>query len=146
MAPDRASRTVDVINPAINVVKSVDKTVIISGSLVIYTYLVTNPGDDPLGSVTISDDKCSPLLFSGGDTNNSDHLDPGENWLYSCTTALSVDTVNVVTVGGTDSLGQPISDTDTASVDVLNPAINVVKGASPLVITAGQNVVYTFTV
>ncbi len=146
VAPDQASRAVDVINPAINVVKSVDKTVIISGSTVIYSYLVTNPGDDPLRTVTVSDDKCSPLLFSGGDANSNGRLDPGENWRYTCSTALSADTVNTVTASGTDSLGKPITDTDTATVDVLNPAINVVKSASPTVLTAGQSVVYTFTV
>ena len=45
VTPDQASRVVDVLNPAINVVKSVDKSVIISGSTVLYSYLVTKPGD-----------------------------------------------------------------------------------------------------
>jgi hypothetical protein len=49
-----------------------------------YTYTVTNPGNAPLSSVTVSDDKCSPVLYQSGDDGDN-LLEPGEAWVYTCT-------------------------------------------------------------
>lgn len=53
-----------------------------------------------LTDVTVSDDKCMPVTFLSGDTNNNKKLDPGENWKYSCTTTLSQTTTNTATATG----------------------------------------------
>ncbi len=60
----------------------------------IYTFDVTNTGDDPLTDDAVSDDKCSPLTGPNpaGDVNSNGKLDPTETWQYSCTTTLSVRT------------------------------------------------------
>ncbi|MEX2032579.1 MAG: hypothetical protein WEA81_06895 [Dehalococcoidia bacterium] len=68
---------------------------------VTYTYTAENDSPaDPVGpisnptpgvgSVAISDDTCSPLVFTGGDTTPEDPmtLSPGETWTYTCTTTL----------------------------------------------------------
>ena len=144
--PAQASEDVDVINPAIQVVKVANPLVILAGGQVVYQYEVTNPGDDPLANVVVSDNKCSPLIFQGGDGNNNGKLDPGETWQYRCTTNLSVDTTNTVTATGDDTLGNPVSDTDQEVVNVVNPAIAIVKTANPVVILPGQTVVYTYVV
>ncbi len=60
---DDDATAVAVINPHIKVVKSADRLVLLPNGQVKYTYLVTNPGDDPLASVAVSDDKCAPLIF-----------------------------------------------------------------------------------
>ncbi len=146
VAPDEASATVDVINPAIDVAKTAAPVVILPGGLVVYSYVVTNPGDDPLSNVAVSDDKCSPVVYQGGDGNGNTKLDPGETWTYTCTTTLSDDTLNIVTATGDDSLGNPVRDTDTAFVDVVRPAINVEKTANPTVVLPGGVVVYTYAV
>ena len=143
----RILQRVDVIHPAINVVKSADKTVVLPGGLVQYTFVVTNPGDDPLSTVTVLDPVCSaPPVFQGNDANNNGKLDPGEVWTYTCSANLNATTVNTVTVSGTPSLGAPVTDTDSKTVTVVNPAINVVKAADKTYVLPGGQVVYTYTV
>lgn len=144
--PDQAAATVDVIHPAIQVVKSAAPTVVLPGGQVVYTYEVTNPGDDPLSNVTVTDDKCSPVVYQGGDLDNDGLLDPGEIWVYTCVAHPTEDTTNTVTATGDDSLGNPVRDTDTAFVDVVRPAINVVKTANPAVVLPGGAVLYTYQV
>ena len=58
---DNDTATVDVVAPAINVVKTAEPTVIQSGDTVVYNYQVTNPGDVPLSSVNVADDHCAPV-------------------------------------------------------------------------------------
>jgi uncharacterized repeat protein (TIGR01451 family) len=117
---DSDTAFVDVTSPGISIVKTADPTTIYAGDTVTYTYTVTNPGDDPLSAVSVSDDKCGPVTFVGGDSNSDDLLDAGETWTYRCVTTLDEDTTNTATATGTDSVGNPISpDTDTAFVDVI---------------------------
>ena len=144
--PDQATADVNVINPQINVVKSADKTVIVAPDVVVYTYIVANPGDDPLSNVVVSDNKCSPLVYQGGDANNNGLLDPSETWTYRCTTTLTQDTLNTVTATGVDSLGNPVVDTDDEFVDVVAPRIEVIKTANPTVTLPGGAVQYTYLV
>lgn len=144
---DTDTAFVDVINPGINIVKTADPTVIQANETAVYTYTVTNPGDDPLNSVEISDNRCS--LIDGPNKifgNADDTLEPGETWQYTCSTALSADTTNTAIVTGTDSLGATVNHSDTASVDVIDPDINIVKTADPTVIQANDTVVYTYAV
>ncbi len=143
---DGASASVDVINPAINVVKSANPPVVLSGDAVLYTYLVTNPGDDPLSNVTVADDTCSPVLYQSGDANGNGLLDPGETWRFACVANVFEDTTNTATATGNDSLDNPVRDTDTAFVDVVRPAIDLVKTANPTVVLPGGLVLYTYAV
>lgn len=85
------------------------------GGLVMYGYAVTNPGVVPLSNVTITDNKCQPITIAFGDTNKNALLDPGESWMYACTTFLTIDTVNTATVTGT---GNGITATASASASV----------------------------
>ena len=92
---DSASHTLDVIHPAIQVVKTVDKPVITAGKTVVYSYSVTNPGDIALSGVKVTDNKCGPssgLTRTGGDTDSDNLLDPGEIWAFTCSAVISVDT------------------------------------------------------
>jgi len=63
---------------------------------VVYTYKFDNTtGTQALSSVDKpTDDKCSPVTFSGGDTNNNQVLDVGEIWTWTCTTTINATTVN----------------------------------------------------
>ncbi len=139
--------SVDVINPGIAIDKTAHPTIIYAGDTVTYTYVVTNPGDDPLSNVQkVSDDKCSPVTFTGGDSNSNYKLDPGEIWTYTCSTTVNTDIVNTATITGTDSAGGTVSAQATASVDVISPDISIVKTADPTTICAGDTVTYTYTV
>jgi uncharacterized repeat protein (TIGR01451 family) len=143
---DTAVALVDVINPDISIDKWANSTTIYAGSMVTYTYSVVNPGDDPLSSVDINDDLCSPVAFVGGDNDQDDKLDPGETWIHTCSMTLLADTTNTAIVTGTDSLNGVVSDTAALSVDVINPDINLDKQANPGVIYPGETVTYTYTV
>ncbi|MCB9176576.1 MAG: DUF11 domain-containing protein [Caldilineae bacterium] len=145
VTPDEAVATVDVIHPAIEVVKTASPTVILSGQSVIYRYRVSNPGDDPLSNVSLSDDTCGPVSGPqpGDDANGNGQLDPGEIWQYACGGAPTVDTTNTVIASGDDSLGNPVDDTDTAFVDVVRPSIALVKTASEPIVYPGTTVNYT---
>jgi hypothetical protein len=86
-----------------------------AGGSVTYSYTVLNAGDVPLSGITVSDDKCAPVVPGGGDTNGNSLLDQTESWTFSCTTTITVTTLNTVTAVGHD--GQTVvSDTDTAIV------------------------------
>jgi uncharacterized repeat protein (TIGR01451 family) len=138
--------SVQVIDPHIEIVKTADPTVVYANDGVTYTYAVTNPGDDPLSNVSVSDDRCSPVTFVGGDTNHDGLLDLSETWTYTCSTTISVDTTNTAEARGTDSASGTVTYTDTAFVDVVNPDIGIVKTADPTVVYANDGVTYTYTV
>ena len=55
-------------------------------------------------------------------------------------------TTNVATVHGTDRAGVEISESDSLTVTVIEPAISLVKSAAPTTILEGEAVTYTITV
>jgi hypothetical protein len=115
------------LHPGIQVVKHASVSTALVGDTITYTFTVTNKGDTPLGSVTVIDPKCDAGTLAGptGDTSADGKLGVTETWTYTCThlvTAAGADPlVNVVTVAGTDSLGGQATDTDTVSVDIVQP-------------------------
>jgi Domain of unknown function DUF11 len=120
--------------------------VIHSGGAVTYTYRVTNTGTEVLHAVAITDDKCSPVTGPTGDNGNG-VLDLQETWTYSCTTTLSVDTTNVASVSALNPANQQIGPvTDTASVDVINPALAIQKTSDIDSGSPGDTVTFSFKV
>jgi hypothetical protein len=93
-----------------------------AGSVVTWTYRVTNPGNVPIANVAVRDDNGTPLDSSddfspnyvSGDTNNNGLLDPGETWIYSATGIAQLGQyANMGTVTGTDNTGTvpgPVTD------------------------------------
>ncbi|MFZ5917452.1 MAG: DUF7507 domain-containing protein [Chloroflexota bacterium] len=134
------------INPEIAIAKSADLAISYAGHTVAYLYTVTNPGDDPLSSPTLTDDKCSSITFVGGDDNADDRLDPDETWQYNCSMSLSADTTNTATITATHTLDGTVSDVDSFSVNVITPDIAVDKEASATLIQPGDTVTYTYSV
>ncbi len=142
---DTDDEVVTVIDPDIALVKSASPTEVAPGGAVTFTFEVTNPGNDPLSDVTLTDDTCSPVVFQSGDNGNG-LLDPGETWTYTCTTTISEDTTNIAEVGGTDSLGKIWTDTDTADVNVVVPSVVVAKEADTSLVFPGEEVTYRIVV
>lgn len=140
----QASATVDVIAPALTVEKSADQTQVAPGTLVNYQITVRNSGDVPLFAISVADDQpaCAPNGPTGDDGNAA--LDVGESWLYTCAMTITADTVNTATAAGYDVLGTRWQATDSASVTVVRPAIDLVKSASTPYAYPGE--VVTFTV
>jgi uncharacterized repeat protein (TIGR01451 family) len=143
-----ANATVGVISPAIDVTKTPSATTVHAGDAVTYTYVVTNPGNTPLATVTVADDKCATVTgpAAGGDADADGKLDVGETWTYTCTSTLSATTTNVVTATGVDPLAKSVTDTATATVVVIKPAIAIDKTPSATSVDPGTTVVYTYKV
>src|SRR3989344_7861448 len=106
---------------------------------VAYTYTAWNVGGpQALTSVTVTDDKCSPVTFLSGDLNGNSKLDPNEKWKYSCTATLSKTTTNtsIATGHSDDALKQAAIATAVATVVVGSPLtpplINIAKVPSRL--------------
>ncbi|MEZ6091045.1 MAG: SdrD B-like domain-containing protein [Pirellulaceae bacterium] len=94
---------------------------VFAGSTVRFTYVVTNTGDTPLGSVVVTDDRGVTPVLQSGDTNNNNILETTETWTYEATTVATrgqytnIGTVNAnpVDATGTDIAGIPnVTDTD----------------------------------
>ena len=135
------------LRAAISVEKTASPTVLTANGLATYTYVVTNAAEAPLGGVVVTDDKCSPMSLPsrGAGDNGDDFLDVGETWTYTCAATLAVDTTNTATATGTPPVGPAVTDTDTATVDVVNPAL-VVRKTGPAQAHEGDLVTYRFTV
>ncbi|MEA2620128.1 MAG: hypothetical protein QOC97_901, partial [Chloroflexota bacterium] len=136
-------------NPAIHVEKTADPTTLSAGGGdVTYTYVVTNTGDVPLSTVSVSDNKCSSVTYVSGDANDDGVLDLTETWTFTCTTNLTATTTNTATATG-HYRQTAVTDTDEATVTVAAsaPAIHVVKSADPTTLPAGGGPVeYTYLV
>ena len=100
--------------------------VVYRGQRLLFTYVVTNPGDMPLADVTITDSQAGVVpLYMRGDADRDGLLDVGETWLYTATVTITCSIpagqqMNLGTVVGTplgsDSLplGSPVTDKDPA--------------------------------
>lgn len=150
-ANEDASGSVHVVNPNIDIVKTVGSSLgsqaadgavyeTQDDSNVVYKYIVTTQDQDGLTGVTVSDDKCSPVSAAEtaghniGDTNADHTLQPGESWVFSCSTNLTIaddgKTVhNIGTASGQPVAGGTVQSTDDANVTLLTPAITIVKTA-----------------
>lgn len=71
------------------------------GGDVIYTYTVTNPGVVAMSNVSVTDDKCVPVIRTSGDNNSNNLLDVGESWTYTCRSFVVISTSNTATAVGT---------------------------------------------
>ncbi len=120
-----------------------------------YKYVVTNTGTVRLVNVTVTDDNGTP-------GNSADDvlvcsrasLDPGASFDCTLQTTISADTTNVAVAAGVSAgAGLPASDEDDARVDIVGPAISVVKtagnaadGATYQTEVFPNNVSYTYVV
>ncbi|SDO68249.1 conserved repeat domain-containing protein [Nakamurella panacisegetis] len=146
-------------NPAISLVKSATpSTITAAGQTVTYSFLVTNTGNVTLTGANVTD-----TAFTGTGTpptitcpNAAATMAPGQSVTCTATyvaTQADVDAgtiTNTATATATPPPGNnpPVSEPSTATVTITpNPAISVVKSATPATITAaGQTVTYSFLV
>lgn len=146
---DEDSHQVDIIHPDIKIVKTGPALAHV-GDTITYSFTVTNEGDTPLSVVVVSDPLCDSVpLFSGGDDGDV-VLELGESWTYTCTHVVTDDDPdplpNTASAEGTDPLDETVTDTDDHSVDIIHPAIAIVKTASVDSGEPGDEVTYTYVV
>lgn len=104
---------------AVAIDKSPSVNEVVLGQTVTYTFLVTNPGQTPLSSVVVTDNRCSPVTFADGDANANGTLEPGETWRYTCMQVQNGDAntlTNVGTVNAVDPAGVAVTASDTVTV------------------------------
>ncbi len=150
------------VRPGIELVKLAndaadgDIDYIYAGNTVTYTYLFTNTGDTRLTNLVITDDMGTP-----GNTGD-DHqvctvagpLNVGAS--SSCTmvvNSVSQDVTNTAIVQGdpidayNDPLpGGPVTDTDDAKVDVVNPGVTIAKTPDVQYLLSGETADFTITI
>ena len=118
----------------------------VGGGNVNYTYSLTNTGNAPILQLTLVDNKCSPVLFVGGDGNGNSALDQGETWTYNCSAFISKTTTNTAVARGvwndpscaTSCLGRG------SSAGVLQ-GLGVIQGLRPVTAAVAQATVNVAT-
>jgi uncharacterized repeat protein (TIGR01451 family) len=137
--------------PAIQILKGGPELVHVDDTIT-YTFEVTNTGELELFDVVLSDPICDQgTIVAGADVDSS--LAVGEVWHFTCThlvTAGDPDPLpNTATISGDTSEGeggQPVSDNDDHVVDIIHPAISIVKTVDEEVVPIGTTVTFTYVV
>ncbi|QSR24236.1 hypothetical protein CFH99_01180 [Nocardioides aromaticivorans] len=140
--------------PAIELVKTADKTDLVVGETMTYTFVATNTG-----TVTLSDVVVEESAFSGSGTVSAIDCDPtapavlapGESMECTATyvvTQADVDAGqvdNAATTTGTPPSGPKVTDEDDVTVPgTSEPAIELVKTADKTDLVVGETMTYTF--
>lgn len=145
---DEDDHVLDVLHPGIQVVKTGEAQAH-EGDTVTYTFTVTNTGDTPLANVAVSDSIVPLVVYQSGDENENDLLDLDETWVFTATyqipLAQTADVKNTATATGEDNLGEEVESSDDHTLDVLHPALTVVK-SGPTNAVVGSTATYTFTI
>ena len=131
------------------------------GSLVTWTYTVTNTGNTVLSNIIVTDNQGLTPVYQGGDINNDGKLDTRETWVYKATgTAVAGQYTNVGTATGTQA-GKTVTSYDkdhyygvTSNPPCTKSGIKIVKTtngsnndcAPGLSIAVGSAVTWTYTV
>jgi uncharacterized repeat protein (TIGR01451 family) len=145
----QASAWTTIVIPQLTLTKRSSADIVYEGQSVTYTYVLTNDGDVCLKDVTLTDDQKQPPQVC----EPVSRLEPGETFTCTWTATLEADTTNVARATGLDPWGDPVTDTASVFVNVVQPPgeggsgiITLEKVASEEVIDAGDTVGYTYTV
>lgn len=85
---------------------------------VTFQYRVSNPGHAPLSTISVTDDRCTPVNYTSGDADGDDFLAKDEVWWFECLRTLDSDSTNTAVAAGTDPSGMQVTDAATARVIV----------------------------
>jgi len=117
------------------------------GDDISYTYTILNVGGEDLDPVTLVDDKLGTIIA----TTDGITLAAGTSATFTETYTVQVSDlpgsiVNLATATGYPDEGEPVTDTSTVSVELINPSIQVIKEADPLAVGEGDVVTYIYTI
>jgi hypothetical protein len=132
---DVGTVAVDNIRPQIDLLKHVRRSgdaawakqaTLQVGQTAEYLLTVTNPGVGPLVDLVVTDNRCEAApVYAGGDADADGELDETEAWTYRCvhvvTAADGARFVNTADANAADKRGNPVRDTDAATVNVTTP-------------------------
>jgi uncharacterized repeat protein (TIGR01451 family) len=140
---DDATVTIEDVLPSIAVTKTADPTMIRSGDLVEFTIRVDNRSVEPVTLANLDDTVFGDLAAECGLPTEI-----AVGGLFECAISRTIgaDHTNTVTATAVDDDGNAATDSAGASVDVIGPAIRVIKEASVASVRVGQTVTYTYRV
>ena len=142
-----ATHNLDVLHPAIHVVKSGPSSAKI-GDTITYTFTVTNPGDEPLDSITVSDDIAGSGVYVSGDTNANGVLETTETWIYTANYTIPANAgsqiVNTVTATGSELAS--VDESETIVSRLLKVNLSAFGQRDPRVVTVSDTASHTLTV
>lgn len=121
-------------DPGIDLLKTATRRVVTAGTVVTYTFTISNTGIEPLQAVTLTDNHCN-AGFVGGDTNGDDILALDEIWTYTCSAVITQTTVNTATVTAQTAAGETVEDTDSWTVRLFSGNLYLPIIRKPLVPT-----------
>lgn len=138
-----------ITNPAIEIVKTPATQQVAPGGQADFTLTVTNLGDVDLDTVVVTDALCDAApVFDGNDDDSDGLLSPAEDWVYTCsTTNVQAGFTNTaeVTAEEVDTANE-VGDSDTATVTVAAPGIQIVKTPATQQVNPGGTAAFTLTV
>jgi uncharacterized repeat protein (TIGR01451 family) len=138
-----------ITNPAIEIVKTPATQEVVPGATANFTLTVTNLGDVDLDTVVVTDPLCDAApVFDTVDDGNDGLLSPAEDWVYTCSTSnVQAGFTNTadVTAEEVDTANE-VNDTDTATVTVAAPGIQIVKTPATQQVNPGGTAAFTLTV
>ena len=107
---DQDTFQVDIIHPGISIAKTVSDDTVPEGTVVTYTYVVTNTGDTTLFNISVNDDVIGPIgtiasLAAGASATLTGTFTVGDS-----------PTTNIGTASGADILGRTVTAEDDAVV------------------------------
>ena len=149
----KCKTTTDV--PIIDIGKTPAIQTVVTGDSATFTITVTNTGNVALTDVHVDDAltaDCNKTVaqfqvLNAAQNGGNLSLAVGTHVTYTCTTtALTVGFTNSATATGTPPSGPPVSDTDTAQVNVIAPKITITKDPATQSVTAGSTASFTITV
>lgn len=141
-----------VIDPAINITKTLTNGPVTRGGVATFSIIVTNTGDVDLTDVAVSDTSapdCDRDKASANDpitNSNLSRLEPAETYSYECTVGVTDSFTNTVEVTGTPPVGADVTDTDSAEVPVTTPGLKITKVARTPYIKKGDSVTFDIEV
>jgi gliding motility-associated-like protein/uncharacterized repeat protein (TIGR01451 family) len=156
LANSTASKTLSaILNPSWVLISSVTPTYQSVGQQLIYSMSLTNTGNEPISSITVSDPQATtgPTLVSG-DTGNDLILGTGEVWVYSSSrlvTQADIDAGAITatfTASGTPGAGTlPNATSSVPSTAVQLPSwTTTLSSTTPTFSQPGDPINYTLTI
>ncbi|WP_420643505.1 DUF7507 domain-containing protein [Candidatus Leptofilum sp.] len=123
----------DNVAPVISVDKTADQLEVFApGEDVTFTVVIENNSvsTDPVTITSLVDDIHGDL-DGQGDCEVPVTIQPGDSYICSFVGFVDGDELDTITASGTDDEGTPVSDSDNAYVEMVNPAITIEKSTGP---------------
>lgn len=107
--------------------------VVLAGSTVTWTYIVTNTGNVPLTITSLTDDQGVVPVYQSGDTNSNNLLDLTETWTYTASgIAQAGQYTNIGKVTGEDSIHETVASSNPDNYFGVVADIDIEKYVQPL--------------